>query len=237
MNEVKHQGLFDSEFYLAINEIRWPLVEQSVIALRAAGVTVDTAFDLGCGPGWFTKRMDALELDVVGLEARNQLVDEARRRAPRANTEVFDFDAAGFSQLPPARDFVLCFGLLYHLENPLRALRIARRLTKGAFLLETMIVPGETAAARLVRENANETQGVRELAMMLTQSALEQALWAAGFENLRRREAPIDHDDFRPTNERHKRRCVYFSSAAGVTPDGFAPVTIEPPRRADYWKR
>lgn len=237
MSDLNQKSLFDSEAYLAINEIRWPLVEQSVLALRRAGVAVESAFDLGCGPGWFTKRMDSLELDVVGLEARSQLVDEARRQAPRARIEVFDFDAVGFTQLPKPRDFVLCFGLLYHLENPLRALRIARRLAKDALLLETMIVPGEIASARLVRENANETQGVRDLAMILTQPGLEQALWAAGFENLRRRDAPIDHDDFRPTAERHKRRCVYFSSSAGVTPDGFTPVTFEPPRRADYWKR
>ena len=38
-------------------------------------------------------------------------------------------------------DIVLLFGLLYHLEDPVAALRLARRLTRRVCLLETQLAP------------------------------------------------------------------------------------------------
>jgi len=39
---------------------------------------------------------------------------------------------------------VLCFGLIYHLENPVGALRVARSLCKRLCLIETQVAPGQT---------------------------------------------------------------------------------------------
>ena len=41
-------------------------------------------------------------------------------------------------------DIVLMFGLLYHLEDPVRALRRAREVTRKVCLLETQVAPGIT---------------------------------------------------------------------------------------------
>ncbi|HSS06262.1 MAG TPA: hypothetical protein VLK83_03900, partial [Rhodanobacteraceae bacterium] len=41
-------------------------------------------------------------------------------------------------------DIVLMLGLIYHLENPVGALRVAQALTKRICLVETQIVPGMT---------------------------------------------------------------------------------------------
>ena len=39
-------------------------------------------------------------------------------------------------------DLVLCFGLLYHLENPMRTIRHLRALTGQGLLLESMSLRG-----------------------------------------------------------------------------------------------
>lgn len=41
-------------------------------------------------------------------------------------------------------DLVLCFGLIYHLENPVGALRVARALCRRLCVVETQVVPGLT---------------------------------------------------------------------------------------------
>ena len=41
-------------------------------------------------------------------------------------------------------DLVLCFGLIYHLENPIGALRKAFELCKNVCLIETQIAPGQS---------------------------------------------------------------------------------------------
>ena len=38
-------------------------------------------------------------------------------------------------------DFVLCFGLLYHVENPIQILRKLATLTKRALCIETQVLP------------------------------------------------------------------------------------------------
>ena len=52
-------------------------------------------------------------------------------------------------------DLVLCFGLLYHLENPLLAVRHLRSLTEKCLLLESMGVP-DNKPSMLLREEPSE---------------------------------------------------------------------------------
>jgi SAM-dependent methyltransferase len=42
-----------------------------------------------------------------------------------------------------AADFVLCFGLLYHVENPVEVFRSLSRITKTALCIETQVLPFE----------------------------------------------------------------------------------------------
>jgi tRNA (mo5U34)-methyltransferase len=54
------------------------------------------------------------------------------------------FELADVFDLRPERigtfDVVLCLGLIYHLENPIGALRIARALTRGVCVVESQLV-------------------------------------------------------------------------------------------------
>lgn len=208
--------LFDQPFYLAINHARWTVFEQLLAVARQAG-PIESVLDAGCGPGWFADRLAGAGLEVLGVDARIELIEEARRRAPRAAFEVFDFDAAALEAAPAARDAVFAFGLLYHLENPLRALRILRACARRALFLETMTAPEEGLLARLVAENPNETQGFHGLALLLTPDAVAQALFAVGFAHVYRFEGPVDHPDFSGSDEQRKRRDIFLALDAPVS--------------------
>ncbi len=106
-----------------------------------------SAVDLACHEGWFSQHAAALGFDhVLGLDARAEHVDDARLVAAASGAvnvhfercDVHAVDAAARGQF----DLVLCLGLIYHLENPVGALRVARALTRGLCLIETQVAPG-----------------------------------------------------------------------------------------------
>jgi SAM-dependent methyltransferase len=219
--------LFDQPYYLAINHARWTVFEDLLRAARQAG-QIHSVLDAGCGPGWFADRLNQAGLEVLGVDARIELIEEARRRVPDARFDVFDFDGAALQDAPAPCDAVFAFGLLYHLENPLRALRLMRASARQALFLETMTVPEPGMLARLVAENPNETQGFHGLALVLTPEAIAQALYAVGFARVYRYQAPVDHPDFGDTADRLKRRDIFLATDAPVG----HPSLVEAPKRA-----
>ncbi len=229
--------LFDADNYIAINAARWRIVEKVVAAFDKIGKPIHSAYDLGCGPGWFSNRLAKLEIDVVGLEGRASVVEAAKDRCPEANFRTFDIDANGFESLPPARDFCLSLGILYHLENPIRAIRITRALTKTAALIETMTYPAQSAIGRLVSENRNATQGLRDLAFILSPSAIAQILASADFKFTYMFSGDVDHQDFVSTPDRERRRHIFLASDEEIVIDGFDRLDVPEFKREDYWKK
>lgn len=226
--------LFDAPFYLAINEARWTVLQRLLAIAKAEIAPIKSVIDLGAGPGWFAGRLADAGYDVLGLEGRPELVEVARQRAPGARFEVFDFDAAPL-RVSHTADAVACFGLLYHLENPVRALRMCRAMTAGPLFLETMTLPEKGPVARLMPENANETQGMRALALLLSPDAVVHALHAAGFARVYRIDgASIGHEDFVDMPERGKRRDMFVACDAALDAPGLAACAPAPLRRYDF---
>ena len=223
--------LFDEPYYIEINEARWKVVSELLASVRRVA-PIGNVLDLGCGPGWFSRRLVDSGLEVLGLDARRELVEEAQRRAPEARFRVFDFDASALEHAPERHDAVLAFGLLYHLENPLRALRMFRASARHALLMETMTVPEAGPVGRLVAENPNETQGVRNLALMLSPDAIVCALSHVGFSYVYRYCAAVDHPDFFDTAERHKRRNIFLATDLPI--DDPTLELQSPPRLGRY---
>lgn len=107
------------------------------------------AVDLACHEGWFSQQVAALGFaEVLGFDARPDHVADATLAARACGfhslvfrqADVHDIDAATTGTF----DLVLCLGLIYHLENPVGALRTARALTRdgGLCLIETQVAPG-----------------------------------------------------------------------------------------------
>lgn len=170
-----------------------------------------TAVDVGCGLGDFSGYLKGLGLQVTALDGREENVAEARRRHAGVDFRVMDAEDPAISTLGHF-DLVLCFGLLYHLENPFRAIRNLRVLAGKALLLETIVAPGSEPVARLVEECEGEDQGLRHIAMISTESAVVRMLEAAGFGVVGRFATLPDHDEFRGTAFEAARRTLLAAS-------------------------
>lgn len=103
------------------------------------------AIDVACHQGYFASRLARRGCAVLGIDARREHVDDANLIAralelPRMRAEqsdVHDLDAAALGRF----DIVLMLGLIYHLENPIGAIRTAHALTGRVCLIETQVVP------------------------------------------------------------------------------------------------
>jgi tRNA (mo5U34)-methyltransferase len=118
-------------------------------AIQRAGITdmsSMSAIDIACHQGYFSAELARMGFkDVLATDARAEHIRDASFIAKSmglANirtlqSDLFDLKPATVGQF----DLVLLFGLLYHVENPVGALRIARALTRKICVIETQIAP------------------------------------------------------------------------------------------------
>ena len=100
-----------------------------------------TAIDLASHQGFFSMHLARHCSHVLGLEYKQRHVDSANLIKAVYQIANMDFRQENVETMAPGSyepvDIVLMFGLLYHLENPIRVLRRARELTKKVLLIET----------------------------------------------------------------------------------------------------
>jgi tRNA (mo5U34)-methyltransferase len=194
-----------------IHRTRLELMEAPVRKAISAAGPAATVIDLACNEGWFSHRM--LEWGasrVLGVDIRPRLIRRAQlvrdhfgispERLELRCADVFDLSITELGTF----DVVLCLGLVYHLENPIGAIRIARALTRGICAIESQltrqsehIVHGwgesdkyESASASFaVRiETDHQTNPLASsggvVSLIPNSAALMQAAGAAGFAEL-----------------------------------------------------
>ena len=110
------QWLFDRKWTRDFTGARQATVGPLINDLKMkAGL--HSALDVGCGVGDFSRFLSDLGFQVLGLDGRQENIDEAKRRHPEINFVVGNAEELGTADLG-RYDLVLCFGLLYHLDNP-----------------------------------------------------------------------------------------------------------------------
>ena len=204
-----------------------------VIVPWKSDLGLQTALDLGCGVGYFCSSLQDLGLRVTAADARAENIAEARSRFPGIDFQVADLEDPSLANLGTF-DLVLCFGLLYHLENPMRAIRNLCALTGKLLLLESMAVDEEQPFFLLLDEPEGEDQSLRAVSCYPSEGAMIKMAYRAGFPHVYRfRELP-NHDDFRAATGRTRARTVI---AASVPPLSSTLIDIapEPKPSRDYW--
>jgi hypothetical protein len=136
-----HDGRVD-----AIHHTRSRMLEAFLADRFAGDRSALSAVDLACHQGWFSLQLARAGFGrVAAIDARAEHVDDAALLA-----QIYELAAIRthqrdvFALTPEAdgvHDLVLMFGLLYHLENPVGALRVARALARRACVIETQVVP------------------------------------------------------------------------------------------------
>ena len=202
--------VFDRANSLAINEAREKKIKEVLKALQALSPVV-SAVDMGCGVGIFSKLLGDLGMEVVGVDGRVENVTEARRRYPAMRFVTGDVEDAAISGLG-SFDLVLCTGLLYHVENPFRAVRNIVSLIRRYAIVESVVHAGQRPTAVLFDECREVDQGLNYVSLIPSESALARMFAASGLEYLYRLNPQPDFHEFRGTLLRKRQRIMLVGS-------------------------
>jgi SAM-dependent methyltransferase len=133
----------------AIHETRLAMLDTALAPIHPQGLGGVSAVDLACHQGYFSIELARRGCrPVAAIDARPEhvadcnLVAAALGLSDAVKARQCDVHAVRSADFG-THDLVLCFGLIYHLENPVGALRVARELTRpgGTCLVETQVVP------------------------------------------------------------------------------------------------
>jgi SAM-dependent methyltransferase len=205
--------IFDHQHYELLNSSRGAVVSRLLHELKVP-LGLRTAIDVGCGLGFFSGLLRSLGLEIMGVDGRQQNVKEAQRRNPDIRFARFDAEDPSLRTLG-IFDLVFCFGLLYHLENPLLTIRHLYAMTKKLLFVEAVIFPGDEPIMGLIDEAWHDDQGLNHVAFYPTEACLIKMLFRVGFPYVYEFTQQPDHADY---NETSNSRRVRTMLAASLTP-------------------
>jgi FkbM family methyltransferase len=225
---------FDQREYRELIEARSETLRRAVSKLKPA-LGLSNALDAGCGVGFFSEALAECGLEACGFDGRAENVVEASNRFPKIPFAQADIQDRSIVELG-SFDLVLCFGVLYHLENPLLAIRNLRALTEKCLLVESMCLPEDRPSMLLRTEPRQEDQSLTDSAFYPSEGSLVKMLYRAGFRAVYRVMPLPEHDDFRETAEHSRRRTVLLASFEPIDVAGFRlfPEPLEP---EDPWTK
>ena len=102
------------------------------------------ALDSACNEGWFAFEVAKLGAKaVVGFDAREVNIRKAQLVQSQLGIERVSFHVDNIFDVSPERygtfELVLCLGLMYHLEDPMGALRRLRSVTREVVVIDTEV--------------------------------------------------------------------------------------------------
>lgn len=194
---------------------------------------LETALDVGCGVGYFSKFLHEAGLRVSALDGRKENIEEAKRRVHDVEFLHADAEDAALPKLG-SFDLVLCVGLLYHLENPFRAIRNLHDLTGKLLIIESMCVPEDSPMLYLLKEGKVEDQGLNYIAFYPSEGCLIKMLYQAGFPFVYRFHDLPDHEQFHVIPGRKRARTMLAASRSELDMPVFV-LAKEPENPPDPW--
>lgn len=98
--------------------------------------------DIACNSGFWSIQCALLGAEVVGFDARPELIEQANLIKSIVGIGNVQFRMLDFWEMSPQSlqgtfDVVLNLGILYHLSNPLEALRLTQAMARKHILLDT----------------------------------------------------------------------------------------------------
>jgi SAM-dependent methyltransferase len=212
---VSREWTFDSEQTRRYTRVRQAFIAEFLSSIRPQA-KLESALDVGCGVGYFTKFLADMGFRAMGVDGREENANEARRRHPNLAFAAEDVESSSLANLGKF-DLVLCVGLLYHLENPFRAIRNLHALTSKLAIVEAMCAPGRDAEMFLLDEGREHDQGLNFVAFYPTEACLVKMLYCAGFQLVYRfRRYPAD-DQFSTTPLRFRSRTFLVASTVELS--------------------
>ena len=210
--------VFDSPAAIAINEAR--MSHLASLALPLAGKRV---LDVGCGVGHLAAYLAKLGCTVTCVDGREENIALLQQRHRHFEAHVANVERDPLSALGTF-EVVFSYGLLYHLENPMAALRNMASVCGQMMLLETIICDHTAPLLRLEDEYLAANEALTSTSCRPTPSYVALALNRSGFAHVYTPRVPPDHQDFRfewqnnldSQRDGHPLRAVFVASRARI---------------------
>ena len=205
---------FDRLAALSLNRARMEHLDSLGLSLSGRSV-----LDVGCGVGHLAQYFVERGCRILCADARRENIERLQELYPGRKCCVFDLERQSLSALGEF-DVVFSYGLLYHLENPFRALRELAGAARELLLLETIVVDHELPIVRMDEETQTFSQALHGIGCRPSPSFVALALREAGIRHVYAPRIPPDHPDFRfrwrndlsTTRDGHPIRCVFVGS-------------------------
>jgi SAM-dependent methyltransferase len=127
------------------------LARQAHLASLGLDLTNKRVLEVGAGIGMHTPFFLERDCEVTVTDARPENVAEIGRRLPGVKSAQVNLEIDRPIELGRF-DVIYCYGLLYHLSNPERALGRLADVCDGTLLLESAVSPGTHDELLLVRD-------------------------------------------------------------------------------------
>lgn len=204
---------------------RWAMIEPELRATFDGRWPSVRALDIACNEGWWSVQAAKLGAgEVIGFDAREFCIERAEFVQAQLGLENVEFRVGNIHKLDLRQygqfDVVFCLGLIYHLEDPMGAIRQLRALTRELCVIETEVARPTTitidrgpADGLLTTDEAfvfmpepeykwNPLASVTGAAVVPTLAALKAMLTLAGFTDIRQAEPPGDAAERYTTGDR-----------------------------------
>ena len=182
-----------------------------------------TVLDAGCGVGHLAQFFIQEGCDVLCVDGRQQNIDRLKVLYPEVKARVFDLEREPPSSLGRF-DVVFAYGLLYHLENPFKAIRDLASVCNELLLLETVVVDHCLPVVRMQEETSTYSQALWGVGCRPSPSYVALALQAAGFEGIYAPSVAPNYQDFQfewkndlsDMRDGHLLRCIFVASRSAL---------------------
>jgi SAM-dependent methyltransferase len=170
--------LFDQPFYREITDAR--LEHLATLGLPVEGRSV---IDVGCGIGRLSEFFVSRGCDVLCVDGREDNIAQLRALYPGRRAAVVDVESDELVA-HGSFDVVFCYGLLYHLADPLAFLRRAATICRELLIVETCITDSEERVLFLVDDPDDPTMSLSRVASRPSPAFVATSLRLSGFEHV-----------------------------------------------------
>lgn len=211
-------GVFEDETARMINVARVAWLEAADLPVHGKRV-----IDVGCGVGHFASFYLERGCSVVGIDGRAENIEVLRARLPHVEGHVGDVQYTSLRALGDF-DIVHCFGLLYHLDSPVAAMRRIADACDEMLILETMVCDSSRPVVALADESRSWNQALAGLGCRPSPAYVALALNRVGFPFVYGSTRAPDHPDFlfdfkndlAVERDGHNLRCMFVASRRPV---------------------
>ena len=226
------EWVFDSSATRDFVAVRQAVIQQLIDKVRLKE-PLSSALDVGCGVGYFSAFLSEMGFHVVAVDGRPDNIDEAKRRHSAVTFLTCDAEFLSPKDVGTF-DFVLCVGLLYHLENPFRTIRNLFALTDKVLFVESAIASGDTPMLQFLDEPSLEDQGLNYISVYPTESSVIKMLYRAGFPWVYTFASLPEFPLFQDSKTRKRQRTLLVASKLPLSVSGVILAT-EPQCAFDFW--